>query len=260
LNIPDNPNISWYPSSGEDFRDIFELTGERAANHGVSITPDIFIHTDGYEKVLNEMPEEIIQRDEKSIVRINARHELTLNQEAQVKYSVSDDYYHFSDSAPTEAKIELLDICYYAYNGMVTHEKVLFFCFENNNFLDEIILRFKMSISHLVKIREGLAEGGARMSIVYALDFLSVLGTKYLIYGDIIGGSITNFEFFDLEKMLERKYHLKLLDYKLKKISEVLGWSGFDAGIFKITYLGKRMEIGDFVKHFMKLNPDYFGK
>jgi len=250
--LPAEPKILWYPSAGDDFRDILELSADRAINHGVSIPPDIFIHSDcdspGYKKNGE------FDYDEGNRIRINEIYELNLNPEANIRYFVDPKFYSYPQYTPAEPVIQLIDITWISgkegnYSGMV-----LYFTFENNNFLEEVILKFRIGISHLLKVREGLSDTGCRMSITYVLDILSELKTKYLIFGDGFGSdSIYCQEYLELEKRLYEVYKLNPCSYTLKQTGEIPRWSGHRTGFYKINYQEKLMKPGDFVGFWKQL-------
>jgi hypothetical protein len=247
--IPDNPNILWYPGAGIDFRDLTELSAEKAAGHGVSLLPDLFIHTDCSEFYLRNGNWELNNNEEAS-VKVKVICELALNPEAKVRYFVNPKYYLFAESAPAEPVIRLLDITRRSEGDVTINGKVIYFFFENNNFLDEFLLRFRIGISHLVKVGEAVTEGDCLMSVTYVLDFLSVLGTKYLIYGDGVGsGSILDFEYTELDEKLFKVYGLKPHDYTLIQKSGILQWSRMKTRIFEISYLNAPMSVGGFMRH-----------
>lgn len=63
---------------------------------------------------------------------------------------------------------------------------VFYFLFENHNFLDQLILKHQLSVTHLVKVRQGCGFGGCRkcISMLYAL--LANIGIKYLLIDEEI--------------------------------------------------------------------------
>jgi hypothetical protein len=133
----------------------------------------------------------------------------------------------------------LLEVTRCGKDGKSITANILFFIFENNNFLDEILLRFHIGISHFVKVREGLADGGSIISIAYALNLLSILGTKYLVFGDIgFCSAVMELRTIKMERMIFKKHHLEPVGYKLTKISGFEKWSDFKTGIYSIKYSG----------------------
>jgi len=247
-SIPANPNILWYPSAGYDFRDLFELSAERASVHGIDVLPDIYLHND-LSRELSEVKTGEIYNYDKTIVTLTGRYEMELKPSADVTFDMNPEYSWYVDDLTQSPKIQLMEISRQHATEGITHGVILYFNFENNNFLDQVILRHKIPISHIVKIREGIAEGGVRMSIAYVLDLLSELGTKYLIYGDSVSSSIMDLEYIPLEENLKLQYNLNPCTYNLIKKSEITKWSGYVAKIFEIQYVKDHSTPGYFIKY-----------
>jgi hypothetical protein len=229
-SLGDNPNILWYPSAGIDFRDILELSPKRARDHRVTELPDLFIHTD-YKPCwgvdwLNSGG--IVYDDNRTSVRIKNIFELQLIKKFQ--YSINPEFVDFPNDAPIEPTIYLLDILVTSNILGMVRQTVIYFLFENINFLDEIILKNNIPITFLVKVREGCGFGGNRKSISLAYAFLSALKTKYIL---IDQEEHTDFQ---LINQLKNKHNLSPLYYDLKKIASINCWSGFKVNIFSILY------------------------
>ncbi|MBE7634092.1 DUF7663 domain-containing protein [Tenacibaculum finnmarkense] len=74
------------------------------------------------------------------------------------------------------------NIAWYPISNKQTIKKpVLYVVMENINFLDEILLKEQLPISHFIKVREGCGFGGNRKSISIVYAFLADLKTKYLL-------------------------------------------------------------------------------
>ena len=246
--IPDNPNILWYPSAGYDFRDLSELSAERASIHGIDVLSDIYLHND-LSRELSEVKIGEIYNYDKTIILLTGLYELELRPSADVTYEINPEYSSYVDDQHQRPKIQLMEITRRHANEDLTTGVVLYFNFENNNFLDQVILRHKIPISHIVKIREGVAAGGVRMSIAYVLDLLSELETKYLIYGDSVSSSITDLEYIPLEEKLRMQYNLNPCTYNLIKKGEISKWSGYVGKIFEIQYVKDHCTPGYFITY-----------
>lgn len=217
-----NPNIAWYPSAGLDFRDLIEV-------NRTSIQPDLHIHTDyhlGWTKL--EIGE--IFNDERTKVSIINIDEIQFKK--SIDFFVNPNYVDFPEDAPKEPLVLLLDVLIESNN--VTIEKpVLYIYMENINFLDEILLKEQLPISHLIKIREGCGMGGNRKSISIVYAFLCDLRIKYLL--------VDNEEHTDFELIhqLASKHNINLKNYHLRNISQrrnIADWSGFNAKVMKVVF------------------------
>lgn len=241
-SLPDNPNILWYPSAGYDFRHLTELSGERAVKHNIEVMPDLYIHTD-CACGLADLPTGEVENDGRTVVRLNAKYELALNPDEHVRYFVDPAYTDLAEFSHPEPRIQLLDITRQSHLYGTVSRTVLYFYFENNNFLDEVLLRYRLPVSHLVKIREGIAEGGVKMSISYVLDMLSALETKYLFYGDCSFVGVhdieTDLAFFDLKRRIIEKHNLQLFKCRLKRLGEVPNWDFKKVGLYEVERLNE---------------------
>ncbi len=250
IGIPDNPNLSWYPSCGTDYHDITELSPEKVSLDGLSEFPHLFLHTDCLDALSGKEEGDLLDKYDEGTTVLNSSVELIINPEAGINFKISSEFTWFYNDDCVAPVIRLLNVTRTTPDGFCSIANVISFVWENNNFLDEFILKFNIRISHLVKVREGLAEGGVRISITYALSMLSVLGTKYLVFGDLGWcDPVTKIECIEQERMIFKKHHLKPLGYDLHKICEVGLWSGFPTGFYKIEYLNKVIRDGYFLKH-----------
>ena len=224
--LGDNPFISWYPSAGNDYRDIMELSEERAILHNIKELPDLFIHTDYDSNFVNL--DGIVYNDGRTIVQIENKFELQLTH--IINYHVNPIYAHFASHAPQEPTIYLLDISVSSESLGVIKKTVIYFLFENINFLEQIILKNKIKISHFVKVGEGCSFGGNGKSISIAYAFLSNFKTKYLIIDNEVDVD------FKIVNQLIRKNRLSPLTYDLTEVTSINDWSGFNVNVFSVTY------------------------
>jgi hypothetical protein len=221
--IGENPNILWYPSAGMDFRDLLE------AEYRTELSPDIYFHTDYYK--LREFVLGTVFNDERTTVEILEINELQCVSE--INYNVNADFANFSEKSYSKPKVLLLDVLA-KYNGGQTRKPVLYWYFENINFLDEVLLKFNISISHMVKVREGLGWGGNRKSISIAYAFLFNLKTQYLL--------VDNEGQPDPEVIIEikNKHLLELKNFKLinpPNKRNIPNWSLKSVKVLRVEYL-----------------------
>ena len=78
---------------------------------------------------------------------------LRLKSGFRINYEVNPENVDFPRDAPKSPKIFLINLEITSNILGVINESVLYFVFENYNFLEEIILRYKINISHFVKVR-----------------------------------------------------------------------------------------------------------
>ena len=223
--IGENPSVLWYPSAGNDFRDILEMTKDRAKIHNIDLLPRLIIHTDYNAGWIdfNNTP----YNDGRTLVEVEQKFELELIND--IDYEVSPRYVYFPDAAPSEPTIYLMDIKITSDSLGIVHRSIIYFLFENINFLDQIILKNNLPISHIVKVREGCEFGGNRKSISIVYAFLSAMNTKYLI---VDKRGHTDYQVVD---RLQSKYNLELQTFDLNQCGSIHDWSGFEVNIFSVS-------------------------
>jgi hypothetical protein len=239
--VGDNPRILWYPSAGNDYRDILELSNIKkpenirgsiniATDYGITDLPDLFIHTDYSTEHVKLKTGEVFN-DGRTVVTIEYLYKLKFRDGLNIDYYVNPDFVVSTKDAPKSPKIYLLDVKIKSDKLGEFKKPVFYFMFENINFLQEVLLKNRINISHIVKIREGCGKGDNKKSISVAYAFLSVLNTKYLIIDNE-----ANFD-FDLFNRIAKNLNLELKDYELEELKSKrppIRWSDRDVNIFKV--------------------------
>jgi hypothetical protein len=238
--ISDCPNIAWYPSAGDDFRDLIEINRTK-------IDPDIFFHTD-YNSNWVKLQCGLVFNDERTKVFIDRVTELKFRK--KINYVVNHDYVDFPEQANSTPKIYLLDLIVESGFGVI-RKPVVYFFMENINFLDEILLKYKINLSHFIKVREGCAWGGNRKSISLAYAFLGELQVKYLL--------IDNEEHTDRELIntISQKHNINPKKYELKNASQrrnISNWSGLSVKVLDVILSPEdKLSNEDFEKILIKI-------
>jgi hypothetical protein len=214
--------IAWYPSAGSDYRDLLELS-----NPIYTETPDLFIHTDYFFKNFN--PGRV--RNEFNInvdAIINDVFELELTK--LIRYSVNKNYVvSHNEDTPKSAKVFLLNVTV-SYAGNTISKPVLYFVFENINFLEEILLKHKIKISHFVKVCEGIGFGGNNKSISIVYAFFAKLEVKYLF----VDNANDNAD-FELVDRIRRSNSVENCSCELNHINSIESWSGLLVNVFEVV-------------------------
>lgn len=234
-NIGRNPNICWYPSAGADFRDLLET------HVRTNVSPDLYLHTD-YRKDIN-IKRGTIFNDGRTVVKIITIHELTCQDE--IKYYVDAEYISSLENSYDKPRVLLLDVVI-SFSGGEIRKPVLYFYMENINFFDEILLRFCLPISHIVKVNEGMAWGGNRKSITICYAFLSNLKTQYLL--------IDNSAQADLEivNIIRDKRQVESKNFRLRYIPHrgvISDWSRRMVAIMNVDILDEVYSDDNFDKN-----------
>ncbi len=210
-HLGDSPNIAWYPSAGHDFRDLMEVDRTQTQ-------PDIFFHTD-YDAKNVELRCGVLFEDVNTRIYLHRITELAFK--TPTVYVVNSDYVDFPELANPSPKVFLLDVEVNYQRGRL-RKPVVYFFMENINFLDEVLLRHGIKLSHLIKVREGMAWGGNRMSITSVYAFLGNLNIKHLLIDDSADPNAT------LIQYLSRKHGMIPVKYVLQNASQrrnIASWS-----------------------------------
>jgi hypothetical protein len=216
-------NIAWYPSAGLDFRDVLELSNPIYNN------PDLFIHTDykPYWGIQNASFDTFNigsvdnEFDRNFNAEIDDVFELELTE--PINYFVVPDYVEFPTDAISAPKVFLLNVTV-SHAGNTISKPVLYFVFENINFLEEILLKHKIKITHFVRVREGM---GKSISIAFA--FISKLGLKYLFVDHY-----TNIDFMLINR-IKRVNRIENCSCELNYINSIESWSGLLVNVFEVV-------------------------
>ena len=222
-NVGENPNILWYPSAGLDFRDIIE------AEERTEISPDLYFHTDYCRDV--DIVVGTIFNDGRTIVEIIEINYLSCSDE--INYHVSKNFASLPDLIFAKPRVLLCDVLV-TYDGGQIRKPVLYWFFENINFLDEVLLKFNISISHIVKVCEGMAWGGNKESISICYAFLSRLRTKYLLIDNRVDFNLR------LIRVIRGKHSIELRNFKLINIADrrnVRNWSHRCVAVMRVEIL-----------------------
>lgn len=187
--LGNRPKIAWYPSSGNDYRDIMELKTERALEHGIEEQPDLFIHTD-YNPSWVNMTNPLYE-DGRTSVRF--KYAIDLQLDPSIEYRVPPSLPFNKDAYKTpHAKYLRVEVCSRRLGKI---EADLIYCFfENRNFLFEVLLKHKINISHLVNVREGIGFGGGDGTALLNehQDLMMQLHPKYVLTNE---GRFSSMEF-----------------------------------------------------------------
>lgn len=227
--IPENPNILWYPSSGNDFRDLLEFGPGGLNSPGLKELPHLFFHTDYLKEWLFLGQKETEFEEQGLKISVINKFELAFRFPFR-EYDVNRNYVHFADLASPRPEIYLLDLRIEADGVAPMEQTVFYFLFENFNFLVELLIKRGIKVSHLVKINEGCGFGGANKCIAAVYAFLSTLKTQYLV------ADFQQHVDFEMIQELKNKHKLQLYDYTTETVMNNLPWGYSRANIFQITY------------------------
>jgi hypothetical protein len=219
--------VLWYPSAGDDYRDLLYLHPAKSPDLGLQQTPNIFCHTDYDFRYFRNRTDPLFQ-DGYTCIRIKEFFELELRPDLAVDYRVSPYYATFTDHAARRPQILLLDLDIVSNQLGHFEKSIFYFFFENYNFLGEILLKQGVEISHFVKIREGCGFGGCRKSITVFYSMLANLNVRYLLVDNEIHYCRRTHDQYALRYGVDHK------KFSLHQLGALSSWSDFPVKTFEV--------------------------
>jgi hypothetical protein len=180
---PAEPRIAWYPSCGEDFRDIVYLSSEFARTNPPSAPepapPDLFVHTDYRSSAIRRVfrPGDDLYVGRGSKLTIDECEELgRLNLPPVSKFAAGSP-----DDAVELGRSYFMKLTFKTPEFGTITAPLLFISAENAGFCQTLLLRHRPLISHIVQVRFGHGFGGAACGPAWLLNVMSRLRTEVLI-------------------------------------------------------------------------------
>lgn len=205
--IPENYTTCWYPSSNTDFSIIHEL--ERS-----DIKPDLFVFSDYALRIFDmDISVGATLRNEFTNNEIIECHKLKLK--SQCDFSVNESYVDFPEAASDEIYLLKVALYHNVNNTPLGEHFVIYFNYENINFLDEILLKNKVKIDFFIKTNEGFAWGGGRKSIKGVYGLFSELQVNTILTDKL---HLFNEDDIELYEKLSKKHNLQPKHYSIKGI------------------------------------------
>ena len=227
----DEEKILWYPSAGKDYRDLMEITPERLALHGISEQPNIVCHTD-YNQSWTGLDEDmlpmIIHQHARTTIKIIEKIPLSFAPNINIHFRIRDSHVSSRVNKVGETSIYLLKLKIISDTLGEFDVQMFYFMFENYNFLEELILKNKLAITHFVKVRQGCGFGGCRKCISVFYSLLGNIGVKYLLVDSEVHFC------HETHARLTSQFCIRHKNYELIPIGVPLKWSGYDVRAFKV--------------------------
>lgn len=231
----DEEKILWYPSAGKDYRDLMEVTPERLGLHGIPEQPNIICHTD-YNQSWTGLEEDkrwpiTIHRHARTTIKIMEKLPLAFAPDINIQYRVRGSHVSSHVNGPGETSIYFLKLKIISDTLGEFDVQMFYFMFENYNFLEELILKNKLAITHFVKVRQGCGFGGCRKCISVFYSLLENVGVKYLLVDSEVHYC------HETHARLAHQFNIQHKNYKLISIGIPLKWSDYRVRAFKVESL-----------------------
>ena len=176
------PRIAWYPSAGEDFRDLLCLHRGFSERYPAEAPepgpPDLFLHSDYFPwKYSQFLDSRVIHLDERTSVIVNHIEELP-----RCDLPLDDRIVDFPEGSQATGRVLFLDIEVKSNVLGKFSAPVVYVFAENGAFCARRILPNKGKFSHIVHIRYGGGlGGGGKSSGIWLLNVLKRTGCECLV-------------------------------------------------------------------------------
>ena len=175
------PRIAWYPSAGEDFRNLLYLhsnyTLRNPANNIEPVPPDLFLHSDYFPwKHSQFLDTRNIHFDERTSVTVNHIEELP-----RCDLPLDSGIVDFPEGSHATGRVLFLDTQVDSKALGRFSVPVVYVFAENGAFCANRILPNKGKFSHIIHIRYGGSYGGGKSSGIWLLNILERTGCECLV-------------------------------------------------------------------------------
>lgn len=222
--------ILWYPSSGDDYRDVIDFSDIANRIIPYEDLPNLFIHNDYDSRVFDRFNNTYLFNDGETIVSVKEKIELRFNLKAKGNYLIRPNFVDFHESSFSIPHLYLFNLKIESAQFGIIYANLLYFSFENIN-LFEFFVANSIKIDFMVKFREGCGLGGNRMSVTQVYFLLSRINLKYLINDNEI-----HWDWEVINQLIKMRSKLPK-SYKLNQIQTFENWDGyFKVFVNKLNY------------------------
>jgi len=181
------PRIAWYPSAGQDFRDLLYLNPQYAEKNPAlqpdPLPPDIFLHTDYFPWSSSTFLETAtVHLDERSSVTVKTMEELP-----RCDLPLTEAIVDFPEGGIATGRVLFLEIEFQSHIFGTFTRPVVYAFAENAAFCAKRILPLKARLSHIVHVRfGGGCGGGGQSNGAWLLNVLRRVGCEVFISDESI--------------------------------------------------------------------------
>ena len=174
------PRIAWYPSAGDDYRDLFYLDPVYSSHNPASESdvppPDLFIHTDYHPYGGAPFSDnQLLFRDKRTTVTKTYYEELP-----RLNFPLDPNIVMF-DRSEAHGRVAYLEIEVVSNLFGILTARMVYACVENAAFCAERVIPLKATLNQIVQVRYGCGYGGSRSSGAWLLNILKRVGCECFI-------------------------------------------------------------------------------
>lgn len=172
----------WYPSAGNDFRDLIFCSGEYP---GININPELFIHTDCMQNFDLDTPG-IVYKDRHTAVTLYKEREFDRMTAPKTEFA------HWESQEAGRIILYRVEIISDRFKKI--EKPLIYVICENEWFAAEFLIPNRIAVETVCRVRYGSGFGGAAASGAWLLNTLKILRTRYFIsdpISEMNGGNYT---------------------------------------------------------------------
>ena len=150
------PNICWYPSAGNDFRDLLYLSRAYANYHPASepdpVFPDLYLHTDYFPWGMPEfLDRRLLHLDRRTMISVDTVEELP-----RLDLPLGAELVHFPQVGPISGRVFYFTLDVHSSPLQACFKAHLLYAFvENAAFCSAMLMKHQARIPHVLHIRYG---------------------------------------------------------------------------------------------------------
>ncbi len=219
-NFHGEPRIAWYPSAGQDYRDMLFLHEKYATTMNPAFkpepqAPDIFLHTD-YFPWSSQSPlfldNPILHADSRTKITVKSREELPRCDLPLDRHIVA-----FPQGGAATGRVFFLELAIDCYWG--TFSVPLLYAFvENAAFCAQRMIPHHAALSHIVHVRYGAAFGGSKSTGMWLIHTLCRLQCECFITDGHHSIHSGDSRVFELYPMLDSEHNCTPLLQRIRTI------------------------------------------
>ncbi len=158
----------WYPSAGDDFRDLIFLSGKYPC---IDTAPELFIHTDCSAVFMFHKKDNIVYEDGHTVIRAEKLQNFERLHPVQ-------EFAHFQCAKTYNGRTALFQISIDSDTFGHIERKLLYAVCENEWFAGNILVPQRIPIDTICRVRYGNGFGGAVNDGSWLVPAMNILGTK----------------------------------------------------------------------------------
>ncbi len=162
-------SVLWYPSAGNDFRDLIFCSGEYP---GINSTPELFVHTDCMPDFDLDTPG-VVHKDPYTTVALYKEREFDRLTVPQMEFA------HWKSQEAGRMILYRVEMISDRF-GKIERPLIYVVC-ENEWFAAEFLIPNRIAVETVCRVRYGSGFGGAATSGAWLLNVLKILRTRCFI-------------------------------------------------------------------------------